>query len=260
MISALLLTVALSTSSSFAQEYVPAGFAAYTQDLEAEGLSNGYLPYDRMLSVDGCWLERDAAYMYALMLDAAEEDGIRLRPIDCYRTYGTQQRAWERRCPYVEVEVKAVDSETGEVATSVARHRECSGPPTARPGHSNHSWGRAIDFRSSRGAELSCYDSEFLWLQGNAHRYGWVHPPWAHCGSRLQEPWHWEWAGVIEATLVPDYAAIWVFDEITMARMAAGVDQPIPLPVIGYGDSYFSDRWQELFGFTSKRLHPIADD
>jgi hypothetical protein len=76
----------------------------------------------------------------------------------------------------------------------------------------------------------------------------------------MEEAWHWEWAGVIEATLVPDYAAIWAFDEITLARIGAGMNQPIPLPVIGYGDSEFWQRWEELYGDDLKRLHFLADD
>jgi hypothetical protein len=259
MLYGIVLSVILAVSSPLTTEYVPAGFEAYTHDLQEQGLSNGYMPYSRMLSVNGCQLERDAAYMFALMEEAAALDGISLRPESCYRTYSTQQQAWESRCPFVERKVKAVDPKTGEPTTAVTRHRECSGPPTARPGHSNHSWGRAIDFSDGSGV-LSCYDAEFLWLQGHAHEFGWVHPPWAHCGARLEEAWHWEWAGVIEATLVPDYAAIWAFNEITLARIGAALTEPIPLPVIGYGDSEYWDRWVELYGDDQIRLHFLADD
>lgn len=253
------LSLVLALMSPLATDYVPAGFEAYTLDLVEEGLQNGYMPYSRMLSVNGCLLERDAAYMFALMEAAAEKQGINLRADNCYRTYGTQQRAWETRCPFVEREVKAFDAETGTTTKVMSRQRVCSGPPTARAGHSNHSWGRAIDFSDGYGV-LTCYDEEFLWLQGHAHEFGWVHPPWAHCGEPMEEAWHWEWAGVIEATLVPDYAAIWAFDEISMARIGAGMSQPIPLPVIGYGDSEYWDRWEELYGDNLKRLHFLADD
>jgi LAS superfamily LD-carboxypeptidase LdcB len=212
-----------------------------------------------MLSVNGCLLERDAAYMFALMEEAAEKQGITLGAMDCYRTYSRQKAAWESRCPLVEREVKAFDPQSGTPTKVVTRQRECSGPPTARPGHSNHSWGRAIDFSDGYGV-LTCTDEDFLWLQGHAHEFGWVHPPWAHCGQPLEEAWHWEWAGVIEATLVPDYAAIWTFGEITMARIGAGLSQPVPLPAIGYGDSEYWDRWLELFGVHGKPRHFLADD
>jgi hypothetical protein len=255
----LVLSLALALTSPLATDYVPAGFEAYTLDLEEEGLQNGYMPYSRMLSVNGCLLERDAAYMFALMEEAAEQDGIWLRPESCYRTYSTQKRTWESRCPFVEREVKAYDPDTGTATKVTIQQRECSGPPTARPGQSNHSWGRAIDFSDGYGV-LTCYDEEFHWLQGHAHEFGWVHPPWAQCGQPLEEAWHWEWAGVIEATLVPDYAAIWVFDEISLARIGAGINQPLPLPPIGYGDSEFWFKWQEIYGPNPRRLHFLVDD
>ena len=260
MFPAILLTVALATSSPFSQEYVPAGFEAFTEDLVEEGFVNGYMPYDRMLSVNGCWLERDAAYMYALMVEAAGDDGIRLRPEDCYRSYGAQKSAWESRCPYVEQNVKALDPQTGEITKTTVKHRKCSGPPTARPGHSNHSWGRAIDLANSRGSVVTCNDPEFLWMQGHAYEFGWVHPSWAHCGEPMEEAWHWEWAGVIEKTLVPDYAAIWAFDNIGLARIWAGINEPIPLPAIGFGDTKFWARWQELYGPDLSRAFFLADD
>jgi hypothetical protein len=39
-------------------------------------------------------------------------------------------------------------------------------------------------------------------MQGNAYRFGWVHPDWATCGKRTQEPWHWEFAGVTDPLLL----------------------------------------------------------
>ena len=187
-------------------EYEPAGNEALTLDLELDGYENGRMDPDRLLRVGKCLLERDAAYTYSLMFEAAEEDGIRLRPTSCYRTYEVQDRAYNRRCPIETVPVFSEDSSGGKVQIGTKQARVCTGPPTARAGHSNHGWGRAIDFTDGRGL-LSCYDREFLWLQRNAHRFGWVHPAWAHCGSALEEAWHWEYAGVTDPTLV-DYFRI----------------------------------------------------
>lgn len=184
-------------------EYVPAGTEGYSLDLELDGYRNGRMDPDRMMTVRGCTLERDAAYLFSLMLDAADEDGIKLGFKDCYRTFDTQAAAYERRCPYVEEPLYGVDSETGEkVQTGSRRVRQCSGPPVAPAGRSNHGWGRAVDFADRGGSILSCHDKEFRWLQANAHRFGWVHPAWAHCGKSTQEPWHWEYAGVTDPTLV----------------------------------------------------------
>jgi hypothetical protein len=183
-------------------EYAPAGSEAYTIDLELDGYVNGKMDSARMMTVAGCTLERDAAYLYSLMIDAAEEDGVYLGFEDCYRSYGSQASAYERRCPVKETPIYETDSETGErVQTGTERSRECSGPPIAPAGRSNHGWGRAVDF-SNGYRVLSCYDEAFHWLKLNAHRFGWVHPAWAHCGKASQEPWHWEFAGVTDPILV----------------------------------------------------------
>jgi LAS superfamily LD-carboxypeptidase LdcB len=94
------------------------------------------------------------------------------------------------------------DDLTGErVFAGTRKMRVCTGPLTARPGESNHGWGRAVDFKDNNNV-LTCYDQEFHWLKLHAHRFGWVHPPWAHCGMPNQEPWHWEYAGVVDAPLI----------------------------------------------------------
>lgn len=183
-------------------EFAPAGDEAYSLDLELDGYRNGYMDSDRLMTINGCTLERDAAYTFALMYEAAERDGIRLRAESCYRTYSVQDRAYNRRCPLADVPVYADgDVSGGKVQTGTKKVRVCTGPPTARAGKSNHGWGRAIDFTDGRGV-LTCYDEEFQWLQLNAHRFGWVHPGWARCGMPLEEAWHWEFAGVTAPILV----------------------------------------------------------
>ncbi len=204
---ALLIVLIAGLGPNEAPEYAPAGDSAYTLDLELDGYINGRMDPDRMMTVRGCTLERDAAYLYSKMLDAAEEDGIYLRREDCYRSYNQQARGYEERCPMTDIAVFGVDAETGQVVqVDIKTQRECTGPPVAPPGRSNHGWGRAVDFRD-RYSVLGCYDEEFHWLQNNAHRFGWVHPQWAHCGLETQEPWHWEYAGVTDPTLV-DYVTI----------------------------------------------------
>ena len=111
-------------------EYLPAGDQAYTLDLELDGYVNGRMDPDRLLTIRGCTLERDAAYTYSLMFEAAEQDGIRLRPGDCYRTYAQQDRAYNSRCPVETVPV---------YSTSVSGGR-CSGISRVR-GEPARRWG-----------------------------------------------------------------------------------------------------------------------
>ncbi|MEX1091659.1 MAG: M15 family metallopeptidase [Acidimicrobiia bacterium] len=198
------LVFALSVAGSpAATELVPAGDEALSFDLVLDGYKNGYMTRERLMTFNGCTLERDAAYTYALLMEAAANDRVFLAPIDCYRTFNEQKGAYNRRCPYVDTAVYERDPITGdqyEVGTKSVRN--CTGPPTARPGYSNHGWGRAVDF-SGGSSTLGCRDRGFIWLQSNASRFGWVHPPWAHCGRVTAEPWHWEYASLIDVDLLP---------------------------------------------------------
>jgi LAS superfamily LD-carboxypeptidase LdcB len=199
---ALILAVSSAVAVSPVPEYVPAGDEAYTLDLEIDGYRNGGMSNDRLMTLAGCTLERDAAYMYALMMEAAAQDGVNLGFEDCYRSYSSQKSAYNRRCPVNDVPIYQDDPVTGEkLQTGTKSVRTCTGPPIARAGFSNHGWGRAVDFTDGNGV-LSCTDSVFRWLQGNAHRFGWVNPRWAWCDRSTREPWHWEYAGVTTPALV----------------------------------------------------------
>ena len=184
--------------------YEPVSSEAYVEDLEVARLRNGKMPSLRMIDVHGCLLERDAAYTLALMIEAAANDGIRLTPGDCYRSFEQQRAAYDSRCPEVEIQITQYDPATDEsIVVGTKKQRECSGPPIATPGTSNHGWGRAVDFTRNGRSTLGCGDSAFTWLNANGARFGWVHPPWARCGKATAEPWHWEWGGVREALPLP---------------------------------------------------------
>jgi peptidoglycan hydrolase-like protein with peptidoglycan-binding domain len=81
-----------------------------------------------------------------------------------------------------------------DYATQVRLKKE-KGPYAATPGTSNHGWARAFDLDSN----VSSFTSrEHRWLRENAHRWGFVHPTWAHDGdprNGMDEPWHWEFVG-----------------------------------------------------------------
>jgi D-alanyl-D-alanine dipeptidase len=196
-------SVALPPISS-QPSYEPVSSEAYSEDLRVAGFRNGYMPAIRMIEVDGCLLERDAAYTLALMLEAAAADGVDLDPGDCYRSFETQRVAYDTRCPEVPRPLTTYDPGTDEtVVVGYVTERQCSGPPIAPPGMSNHGWGRAVDFTRNGRATIGCSDAAFTWLNANAARFGWVHPGWAQCGQSTAEPWHWEWGGVQEALPLP---------------------------------------------------------
>jgi D-alanyl-D-alanine dipeptidase len=209
VVLALVLAVSTAAPSWTETEYEPISADAFVDDLTEAGFENGAMPAHRLIEVEDCLLERDAGYAYALMAEAARADGVELGTEDCYRTYDQQEAAYEARC-VVEVRERTVtDMVTGQ-RTVVASERVtvCSGPPTARPGTSNHGWGRAIDFTSGR-TTLDCRDGAFVWLEQNAAGFGWVHPEWAECGQPTAEPWHWEWGGVAQVPPAPPLPPSW---------------------------------------------------
>lgn len=71
----------------------------------------------------------------------------------------------------------------------------------ATPGTSNHGWGLAMDL----GGGINTFGSaQHQWMQANAPKYGWVHPPWAAQGGRKPEAWHWEFGRPVDGTKESD--------------------------------------------------------
>ena len=77
-----------------------------------------------------------------------------------------------------------------DCATQIRYSKELgSRAAPAPPCISNHGWGLAADIN------VGGFDSPaYKWLEANAHKYGYVNPPWAKPGGSKPEPWHWEYA------------------------------------------------------------------
>jgi hypothetical protein len=131
------------------------------------GRENGRLQSSDVITIQrSCVGYRPAATSLGLLLDAARHEGVDLDTTECYRPLNNQ-----------------------------VRERQKFGPCAAPPGTSMHGWGKAVDFRDSRGG-LTFSSPAFRWLQANAGAYGWNHPGWARPGGGgCDEPWHWEWVG-----------------------------------------------------------------
>jgi LAS superfamily LD-carboxypeptidase LdcB len=63
-------------------------------------------------------------------------------------------------------------------------YRSGKGNLAAKPGHSVHETGRAVDLKMSAGV--------FNWLKANAAKFGFW---WAGGTFKQTEPWHWEYRG-----------------------------------------------------------------
>ncbi|MFP5502714.1 MAG: peptidoglycan-binding protein [Candidatus Sericytochromatia bacterium] len=110
-------------------------------------------PDGPMVRRDGGMISARIAGQYDRMVAAARRDGVTLRINSGYRSYAEQVVLWNR------------------YGRNPAR--------VARPGHSNHQSGTAVDFSNIGGA--------WAWLKRNASRYGFHNYP--------PEPWHYSLNG-----------------------------------------------------------------
>jgi len=121
---------------------------------------------------------------------AARAAGVRLAVQSAYRSYGYQAQVF-----------------AGWVA-QLGRERALR--VSARPGHSEHQLGTAIDLRSADGpAPWDVADwgatPDGAWLLENAHRFGFVlsYPAGEEARTCYDyEPWHYRWVGREQAAAV----------------------------------------------------------
>ena len=89
---------------------------------------------------------------YIQMADAAKSAGLSMKVVSAYRTEDYQRGLYENKLR----------------ATCKVNEDNYS----ARPGHSEHQTGLAVDINSTSGAFE--YTAEFRWLQEHAHEYGFI--------------------------------------------------------------------------------------
>ncbi len=141
-----------------------------TQYLAAEGIRerNGRLGGEGILvEVSGGWVGQPlllppAAEAWEQMRAAAAADGIDLRVTDAYRSWESQNRAYQA---YL----------SGEKRANVLP-----------PGRSEHGVGLAVDV--TNGQIIGRSSPEWQWLDRNAWRFGWY--------PISNETWHWEFRGL----------------------------------------------------------------
>lgn len=129
------------------------------------------LPFE-LVPVEGIMVNAEIAENVAALLAAAREDGIEL-----------SGWGWRGRADQITLRI-AHCGESGYAMFDVSAG-SCS-PPTARPGHSEHELGFAIDFTEG-GSVLRWNSPGFFWLRDNAAEYGLINLP--------SEPWHWSTTG-----------------------------------------------------------------
>lgn len=121
----------------------------------------------RLRTVRGITVNVDIADELERLLAAASADGITFGG-GGYRDPAQQQALRDAHCP------------------SRSSPASSCRPPTARPGHSMHERGLAIDF-TTNGRTLTSGSAGHRWLRSNAASYGLYNLP--------GEPWHWSTNG-----------------------------------------------------------------
>ncbi len=121
-------------------------------------------------------LREQAADSFLKLVDAALLEGVNIIPYSAYRSYETQTRIYNS---YVEKD-----------------GQEEADTYSARPGHSEHQLGLAVDVWSKGYNELKEEDAN--WLRDNAYKYGFIirytKENKAITGY-IEEPWHLRYLG-----------------------------------------------------------------
>lgn len=149
-------------------------------------LPSTYAP--NLKTVSGAQLRPEAADALGAMLEAASNQGNSMTVLSSYRSYSTQ-----------------VNTYNGWVQRS---GQEAADTFSARPGHSEHQLGLAVDLGDQNVPSCNleeCFgDTQSgKWLENNAHKYGFIirYPEGKQAITGfIYEPWHLRYVGVEAAT------------------------------------------------------------
>lgn len=148
-------------------------------------LNENYLP-QQLLPVPAAETAgtRDEKYFHAQawpflerLLNAARADGMELRILSAYRSFGTQA---------------ALKS------AYAVRYGSGANQFSADQGYSEHQLGTTIDFTTAKlGTNFTSFEKtpEYVWLTKNAHRFGFTLSYPNNNRYYVFEPWHWRFVG-----------------------------------------------------------------
>jgi len=120
---------------------------------------------------------------YKKMANAAKAQGLSMYIVSAYRTENYQRNLYNNRL-----------ATTGRINADNY---------TARPGHSEHQTGLAVDIGNTKG--IFEYTPEFKWLQAHAHEYGFIlrYPKGKEWITGYSyEPWHYRYVGTDVAKVI----------------------------------------------------------
>jgi D-alanyl-D-alanine carboxypeptidase len=134
----------------------------------------------------GLMLRRAAAVSLEAMGAAARNEGLTLLASSAYRSYDHQAQVYERN-------VRQMGQEAADRVS-------------ARPGHSQHQLGLALDFGSI--TDEFAQTPEGIWLAANASRFGWSlsYPEgYEEITGYRWESWHYRYVGIELAEFINNY-------------------------------------------------------
>ncbi len=150
-------------------------------------LDENFVPND-LVSIDGysnLKLQRVAADALLTLMKAALVDNFNFTPYSAYRSYDYQNTLYNN---YV--------SRDGVMAADTY---------SARPGHSEHQTGLAVDINSPEYSYSTVSPEGYEWLLENAHKYGFIvryTEGTTNITGYMEEPWHLRYLGTDLATNV----------------------------------------------------------
>lgn len=154
-------------------------------------LSSTFEPTDLVSVKEGYYVQDGKSYLlseralnaFVEMSDAAQKDGVSIKIISAYRTYNYQENLYNK-----------YTANNGKAAADRF---------SARPGHSEHETGLAIDINDV--AQAFENTEAFQWLTENSYKYGYIlrYPKGKEdTTGYMYEPWHYRYLGADLATKV----------------------------------------------------------
>jgi len=133
---------------------------------------------------ENIYMRPEAAEALEQLFEAAEAEGITLYATSGFRSYSTQKAIFDRKA-----------EERGEKAANRS---------VAKPGHSEHQTGLAMDIEGQTTLGTGLTDAfgdspEGIWVAQNCHRFGFIvrYPKdKTHITGYIYEPWHIRYVGI----------------------------------------------------------------
>ncbi|MBQ3511060.1 MAG: M15 family metallopeptidase [Bacilli bacterium] len=158
-------------------------------------LDKNYIPDDLELVTSNIKLRKVAKKSFEKLVNSAKKENLYIIPVSGYRSYIYQEKLYNK--------YSAIDG------------KDKADTYSARPGHSEHQTGLAIDVCTKEKSYIEFENTiEFKWMQENAHKYGFIlrYPKnKEHITTYQYEPWHYRYVGVNIATNI--YQKQITFDE-----------------------------------------------